>query len=85
MEKTRSLSAGAKAGRLIDAICVMPGLVPGIHAVNGPVGLRTPTRSYRAGGVYSWNRFERPGVDGRDKPGHDGTSGALIASGRGAS
>jgi hypothetical protein len=42
----------------------MPGLVPGIHAVMLP---------------QAWRGYmQRPGVDGRDKPGHDG-GGALDA------
>ena len=35
---------GAKIGRLPDALRVMPGLVPGIHAVRRRVDIRTSTR-----------------------------------------
>jgi hypothetical protein len=38
-----SESIGAEVGRLTDAIRVMPGLVPGIHAVRLRVDFRTPT------------------------------------------
>jgi hypothetical protein len=51
---------------------VMPGLVPGIHVLHGRVDCRPPTRLCRTGAVYSWTRLERPDVDGRDTPGHDG-------------
>jgi hypothetical protein len=63
----------AKAGGTLGAFRVMPGLVPGIHVVKGRVNCGTPTRLYRTGGVYSWTGLERRDVDGRDKPGHDGT------------
>ncbi|WP_158814159.1 hypothetical protein [Methylocapsa sp. S129] len=43
---------------------VMAGLVPAIHAVMPPQACR--------------EYMQRPGVDGRDKPGHDG-GGALDA------
>jgi hypothetical protein len=40
-------------GSLPDAISVMPGLVPGIHAVKEHVGLGTPTLSFAASGAIS--------------------------------
>jgi hypothetical protein len=57
---------------LINAIRVMAGLVPAIHAVTWLVRFRTPTISSAAVCVISLNRAAPLGVDGRDKPGHDG-------------
>jgi hypothetical protein len=67
------MGKAVKPGGALVASRVMPGLVPGIHVVRGRVDCRTPTRLYRTGAVYSWTRLERRDVDGRDKPGHDGT------------
>jgi hypothetical protein len=64
---------GAQIGRLPDAIRVMPGLVPGIHVVNGRDDFRTTTCLSAPAGVLFWIRIARPGVDGRNKSGHDGT------------
>ena len=64
-------------GRYSSGTCVMAGLVPAIHAVD--------ITSMRAGKTFHhWPRLHlapfdaclaaalRDGVDGRDKPGHDG-------------
>ncbi|MBI1868431.1 MAG: hypothetical protein HYS06_09105 [Methylocystis sp.] len=48
---------------------VMPGLVPGIHAEKRRQGLKKLEAPF----MYPHeNSLDRPGVDGRDKPGHDG-------------
>ena len=56
-----------------DVLAVMAGLVPAIHVAK-------PRRRWRIGNSRSRNGFascpsvaSRPDVDGRDKPGHDGT------------
>ena len=51
----------------------MPGLVPGIHAVRRHDGIRISTRFSAPAGVLSWTQVARPGVDGRNKSGHDGS------------
>ena len=48
---------------------VMPGLVPGIHVVRRVARARRPTRYDRRRRAQS---ARSAGVDGRDKPGHDG-------------
>jgi hypothetical protein len=67
------MGKAAKAEGALVAGGVMPGLVPGIHVVSGRDDCRTPTRLYRTGTVHPCTRLERPDVDGRDKPGHDGS------------
>jgi hypothetical protein len=53
------LSAASTPDRLLRALfTVMAGLVPAIHAVRRALGVALERR--------------RSGVDGRDKPGHDG-------------
>jgi hypothetical protein len=51
----------------------MPGLVPGIHAVTLLVSFRIPTPLLHEPVPYSLTCVPPRGVDGRDKPGHDGT------------
>jgi hypothetical protein len=51
---------------------VMPGLVPGIHAVTLRVGFRTQTIASASASALFGNVGSHCGVDGRDKPGHDG-------------
>ena len=55
-----------------QAFAVMPGLVPGIHAVGPSVGVAGGIRL----SVQYFAAFVQPNrVDGRDKPGHDGEGG----------
>jgi hypothetical protein len=63
----------AKSGRLPDNIRVMPGLVPGIHAVTYRGDFQTPPRLSSLAALQTGTFDTRPDVDGRDKPGHDGT------------
>jgi hypothetical protein len=62
-------------GRLTVAIGVMAGLVPAIHVVTRLVGFRTRTSCAQQTLLYSEIGSARHGVDGRDKPGHDGVGG----------
>jgi hypothetical protein len=49
----------------------MPGLVPGIHVV-APMYQPEIENSGRRNDLAPFGFAPRPGVDGRDKPGHDG-------------
>jgi hypothetical protein len=51
----------------------MAGLVPAIHVVTWPVGFRTPSILSQPRALYLETHTTHAGVDGRDKPGHDGT------------
>jgi hypothetical protein len=54
------------------AIPVMPGLIPGIHAVPLRVSFRTRTIAAARRCAIFGTLSAHWGVDGRDKPGHDG-------------
>jgi hypothetical protein len=58
----------------------MPGLVPGIHVINPGRRSRTGNRLSCNGSDDAFNIRARLGVDGRDKPGHDGGSAVSIAN-----
>jgi hypothetical protein len=50
------------------------GLVPGIDVVKRHFNIRISMHLSAAAGATSLNLVGRPGVDGRDKPGHDAES-----------
>jgi hypothetical protein len=52
---------------------VMAGLVPAIHAVTWLVGFRTRSILSQPRALYLESHATHADVDGRDKPGHDGT------------
>jgi hypothetical protein len=61
----------------------MPGLVPGIHAATLRVDFRTRTIAVARRLRFLKAVVAHCGVDGRDKPGHDGigaSSGPSVAS-----
>jgi hypothetical protein len=66
-------SEDARLGRLIDAIRVMAGLVPAIHAVKWRKCFKTRSLLLQPRALCFETCAVHAGVDGRDKPGHDGT------------
>jgi hypothetical protein len=65
---------GVNQGPMIDAIRVMPGLVPGIHVATKLDSFRTQTPPVAPAARDHLSLCAPFDVDGRDKPGHDGTS-----------